>query len=386
MSNTVSVKPELFRWAIKRSGLTFADLSAKIPQLSAWQSGQKEPTMRQLEEFAKRTMTPLGYLFLSKPPVEKFAIPDFRTKTDHAPKQPSPNLIETLHDMQRRQEWMRDYLIEEGHDALAFVGSAKTSDPIVKVAAEIRRVLGLDDDWSEHCANWEDALRKLRDSMDEVGIMVATSGVVGLNNRRKLDPDEFRGFVLSDSHAPLVFVNGADTKSAQMFTLAHELAHVWLGKDGLFNLVNTMPGDDEAEKYCNRVAAEFLVPAEAMRANWPEVADSANPFDKLARTFKVSPIVIARRALDLRFIDQSRFFAFYRQKQLEWEKNKEKKETSGGNFYATQAVRLGRKFSSTVVRAVRADKLLYRSAYQLTGLSGQTFDSYATRILREPGA
>jgi Zn-dependent peptidase ImmA (M78 family) len=171
-----------------------------------------------------------------------------------------------------------------------------------------------------------------------------------------------------------------------MFTLAHELAHIRLGKDGLFNLVHMMPADYDVEKFCNRVAAEFLVPAEKMRSNWPDVKDSAHPFRTLASRFKVSPIVVARRALDLGLIDKSRFFSFYRQNQVEWEAKKELKPSSGGSFYATQNVRLGNTFSAAIVRAVRSDKLLYRHAYQLTGLHGKTFDSYAARVLEEPAA
>ncbi|HJZ93011.1 MAG TPA: ImmA/IrrE family metallo-endopeptidase [Gemmataceae bacterium] len=382
MRNTISVKPELIRWAIKRSGLAFADLAANVPHLADWQSGKKEPTLRQLEDFAKRTTTPLGYFFLSVPPVEKLAIPDFRTMDDSVPERPSPNLLDTLYDMQRRQHWMRDYLIEQGHEELPFVGSARMSRPIESVAVSIREALGLDGDWAEQCRSWEDALRKLRAAIEDIEIMVAASGVVGLNNTRALDPDEFRGFVLSDRHAPLIFVNAADSKSAQMFTLAHELAHVWVGKDGVFNLINTMPASDEVEEFCNHVAAEFLVPADNFRTHWPGVKDATNPFKKLAGSFKVSPIVVARRALDMDLIDRARFYAFYAQNQLEWRKNKETKESSGGNFYATQNIRLGRRFSLAVVQAAREGKLLYRDAYQLTGLRGKTFERYAAQVIQ----
>ena len=240
-------------------------------------------------------MTPFGYLFLDAPPVEDLNIPDFRTKDDRTPRQPSPNLIETLHDMRRRQHWMRDYLIEEGQDALPFVGAVRPPAQVKATAKRVREALGLEDTWAENCSSWEEALRTLRDAAEDIGILVATTGVVGLNNGRSLDLDEFRGFVLCDPYAPLVFVNGNDSKSAQMFTLAHELAHIWLGKDGLFNLVNTMPAGSELEKLCNQVAAEFLVPADKLRTRWSEVEGSANVFRRLATIFRVSPVVTARR-------------------------------------------------------------------------------------------
>jgi Zn-dependent peptidase ImmA (M78 family) len=199
---------------------------------------------------------------------------------------------------------------------------------------------------------------------------------VGNNNRRKLEPEEFRGFILPDEYAPLIFVNGADGKAAQMFTLAHELGHLWLGRGGVFNLIALQPVEDEVEKFCNRIAAEFLIPAAELRASWTEAAQTEEPFQTLAQRFKVSPVVGARRALDLGLISPSDFSEFYRHYQ-EDERRQAASRPSGGDFYATQEARLGRRFGEAVIRAAREGRLLYREAYQLTGLFGQTFDRFA---------
>jgi Zn-dependent peptidase ImmA (M78 family) len=377
MPVTIAVRPELIRWAIRRSGLSADDLS-QFP-LDEWQNGVKQPTVKQLERFAKRTMTPLGFLFLPKPPVERLPIPDFRTVGDKPIDRPSPNLIDTIHDMQRRQLWMREYLIEQGYERLAFEGSLSTEASVKEAAQAIRETLHLAVDWAERETTWEEALRVLRRRIDDAGVLVAVSGIVGNNTRRKLDPQEFRGFVLADHVAPLVFVNGADSKSAQMFTLAHELVHVWLGKDGLFNLIEMRPHNDDVERFCNRVAAEFLVPSEKLSHVWPEARQASEPFERIARTFKVSPLVVARRALDLKFITGDEFFSFYHQ-YLEKIERLEREKPSGGNFYRNVDVRLGRRFALAVIHAAREGTLLYRDAYQLTGLYGQTFDKYALRM------
>jgi Zn-dependent peptidase ImmA (M78 family) len=387
MASTVAVKPDVIRWAVERSGLPFEDLAGKFPHLNAWQAGEREPTLKQLEAFARRTMTPLGYLFLPEPPMENLPLPDFRTKDDKPVGRASPNLLDTVHEMQRRQQWMRDHLIEQGQEELLFVGSAKEHDSIKMLAIQVRERLGLEANWTEECSNWEEALRKLREAMEEIGILVSTSSVVALNNTRKLDPEEFRGFVLCDRHAPLIFVNGADAKSAQMFTLAHELAHIWLGRDGIFNLVNLMPAGDDTERFCNQVAAEFLIPADKLKARWPQAKGSEKPFRTLSYWFKVSPLVAARRALDLGLVSRGRFFAFYRQQLSEWrtQRAKAKEKASGGDFYATQSVRLGRRFASAVLQAVRAGQLLYHDAFQMTGLKGATFDRFAARLTAQKG-
>jgi Zn-dependent peptidase ImmA (M78 family) len=114
--------------------------------------------------------------------------------------------------------------------------------------------------------------RAIGRATDGSGILVVMNGVVGNNTRRKLDPQEFRGFVLCDRHAPLILINGADFKSAQMFTLAHELAHGWVNRDALFNLPDLDPGSSEVERFCNRGAAEVLIPTRELETVWPEVA------------------------------------------------------------------------------------------------------------------
>jgi Zn-dependent peptidase ImmA (M78 family) len=278
--------------------------------------------------------------------------------------------------MQRRQDWMRDYLAEEGQPPLPYVGSVSLEDRPEQAARHMRDVLGMTSDWAARQRTWTEALLEFRRVVEGAGIIVAINGVVGNNVYRKLDPEEFRGFVLSDSLAPLIFVNGADAKSAQMFTLAHEAAHLWLGRGGVFNLEALQPSNNEVEKFCNRVAAELLIPARDLQPAWAQARQTLEPYQTLARRFKVSPVVAARRALDLGFIDREEFFEFYSQYQQD-ERRQAAGRPGGGDFYATQEVRVGRLFGEAVIRAAKEGRLLYRDAYRLTGLFGQTFDRFA---------
>jgi Zn-dependent peptidase ImmA (M78 family) len=383
--STVSVNPKLIRWAMDRSGLTVDDLIERFPKLQQWQKGEKQPTLRQLEAFARKTLTPLGYLFLSSPPEEKLPIPDCRTVGDTPIKRPSPNLLETLQVMQRRQRWMSDFLIEQGQKPLPFIASVKQPGSVKALSNRIRSTLNLTRTRVRAHSTWTDALNAFRDAAEDAGILVVINGIVGNNTSRKLDPQEFRGFVLPDEYAPLIFLNGADAKSAQMFTMAHELAHLWMGRGGLFNLIDMMPANDETEKFCNRVAAEFLIPGNDLKNRWTDARDTTDPFATIARWFKVSPLVAARRALDLRLITRDDFFVFYNRYQEE-ERSEAATRKPGGDFYHNQNVRVGKRFAYAVVRAAREGRLLYRDAYQLTGLNGKTFDRYAktlTKRMRE---
>ena len=373
------MKPAVVRWARERSGKDMSDLAKRFPKLPQWEGGEAQPTFKQLERFAKATLTPFGALFLEEPPDDKLPVDDFRTLKGQQPARPSAALMTTVQQMQRRQEWMREYLIEAGEEPLAFVRTVTLASSRVDAANNIRRTLGVDDGWASTHSTWSAALVGLRRAVEEIGVLVVVNGVVENNTRQKLDPEEFRGFVLCDDYAPLIFINGADFTSAQMFTLAHELAHLWLGTDGVFNLVDLQPYDDDVERFCNEVAAEVLIPGDELDGCWPSVAKSAEPFQALARRFKVSPLVAARRVLDRKLMARDDFYEFLGRYTAD-ERRRSAQQSSGGNFYNAQRGRVGRRFGSAVIRAAREGRLLYRDAYRLTGLHGRSFDQFAQTL------
>lgn len=376
----VVISKEVLRWALERSHLAVDDLQNDFPKIEQWITGEVQPTFKQLKSLAKKTMTPLGFLFLNKPPTDRLPFPLFRTHGDEFTSTPSPELLRTVQMMQQRQIWMRDYLIEEGHSKVSFVNSALLKEDVAGIAQRIRQALHLEEGWSALEPNWTEALRALRVAMEEAGIMVVFNGVVGNNNHRKLDPSEFRGFVLVDDYAPLIFVNGSDSKAAQMFTLAHEVAHVFIGSSAAFDLREMQPANDPTEQVCNKIAAEFLIPENNLRSLWYAFKNDSEPFQKIARKYKVSVLVAARRALDIALIDKNTFFEFYRDYINDERRQATAHRKSGGDFHKTQNVRVGQRFASTVLRAVKEGRLLYTEAYKLTDLYGATFDRYTSSI------
>ena len=371
----VPVEPELLRWARQRAGMGQDDLAAKFNKLSEWESGETHPTLKQLEAFAHKVHVPVGYLFLREPPEERLPITDFRTVEDAAKAKASPELIDTLYAMQRRQAWLRQHLVENDAEPLMFSASARLEDDPDAVGREMRRALGLEEGWAAGISTWQDAVSELRRMIEKLGVMAVINGVVGNNTYRKLNVAEFRGFALTDRYAPLIFVNGADAKSAQMFTLAHELAHIWLGEAGLSGFEKLLPGGTDVENWCNRAAAELLVPSREFHKRWMEVRRVGQPFEGAARSFKVSPVVAARRAMDLKLIGRSTFFDFY-EDYINREHRGGTKST-GGDFYNNQNVRVGKLFAVHVVRAAMEGQIGFKEAYQLTGLRGGTFQKYA---------
>ena len=147
---------------------------------------------------------------------------------------------------------------------------------IPRVASEIRQTLHFDIGERGQARTWMDALRLFVDLAEKIGILVMVSGVVGSNNKRTLEPEEFRGFTLVDNLAPLIFINARDTKAAQMFTLAHELAHIWVGESGVSDTQAVEKPDEQTERWCNQVAAELLVPLADLQNNYLRGKSTAN--------------------------------------------------------------------------------------------------------------
>lgn len=368
----VTVKSELLRWARERAGLTVSDLQKKFPRLMHWESGEASPTLKQLESYANATHAPIGFLFLDKPPDEPLPIPDFRTKANNLIAAPSPDLRDTIYQCQLRQEWFRDYALSVGAYQLAFVGSRTTASSVTKTAEEIRELLNFDLQERAECSTWTDALRLFISQAERVGILVMCSGVVMNNNTRKLNPDEFRGFALSDTLAPLIFINGADSKSAQMFTLAHEIAHIWLGKTALSDTTVASSGQNAVETWCNQVAAEVLAPLSAVRRSLKQDEDLDRQVSRLARQFKVSTLVVLQR---LRDAGQLSWDAFGQAYEAECKKiNELPKRSGGGDFYLTTAARYSKRFSRALIESTLEGRTLYRDAYRLLGISkSETF-------------
>lgn len=362
----VALKPELLRWARERAGLDLRALTDRFPQLPAWESDTARPTLRQVENFAKATRTPVGYLFLSKPPVERIPLPDFRAGTNVFREHPSPDLLETVYVCQQRQEWYRDYARSAGEEPLPFAGSVRLTSEVEMAALSIRHALRFDLEERRQMPTWTDALRQFISQADALGVLVMCSGVVLNNNRRHLDPEEFRGFAMADELAPLVFINGADTKAAQMFTLAHELAHVWLGQSALSDAQASLVPEDKAERWCNQVAAELLVPLSVLRADFQRRADLREEMNRLARRFKVSTLVILRRIHDAGGLSREQLWRAYDEEVERWCAIPRQK---GGDFHLTQAARVSKRFARALVVSTLEGQTLHRDAFRLLGFS-----------------
>lgn len=370
-----NINSNLIEWAITRAGFKLEEFFVKNPRVEEWVKGNKYPTIKQLEDFTHKVHVPFGYLFLNEPPQEELNIPFFRTGKGDV-KKVSLNIYHTVQILQERQSWLNDYLTESGYDDLSFVGSFQENDDYKEIVKDIRETLKLREGWAEEFKTWEETLDYLTKKIEEIGIIVTFNGVVGNNTRRKIEVEECRGFVLVNNKAPFLFINSADAKAAQMFTLIHEIAHIWLGESAGFDNDNMLPADNPVEKLCDKVAAEFLVPEIYFRELWKTTQN----FRTLSKNLKVSPIVTARRALDLKLITKAEFFQFYNS-YIENFQLKKENPAPGGNFYATARKRVSLRFANYVNNAVKENNLLYRDAYRLTNLRGNTYEKFVNEYL-----
>ena len=365
--NTVAASIPVLRWAAGRAWLTDATLERRFRKWPLWLSGEAQPTLRQLEDFAQLTHTPIGYFFLPEPPELQLPVPDFRTLRDETLIEPSSALLDTLFLCQQRQDWFRDYARMHGMPRLGFVGSVTLAERPEEVAESMRQALSLSLAERQQLPTWTEALRQLIVKTEETGVLVMASSVVGSNSHRKLEVSEFRGFALADDLAPLVFLNGSDSKAAQMFTLAHELAHVWLGTSGISDPSAGQVPEQQIERWCNRVAAELLLPLDALRAAYDSEASVPGEMQRLARLFKVSTLVALRRLFDAGFIDEATLWQYFRA-EVERIKALDRDGSGGGDFYRTLGARTGKLFARAVLASTLEGQTLFQDAFRMLGV------------------
>lgn len=370
----IDVKPEILTWAYQRAGYDKERAIAAFPKtksnpadLEAWLSHKDKPSVSQLQRFATKFLVPFGYLFLDTPPDESIPFPMFRGKG--LSKHFDLNVYDTILYIQRRQNWLEEYLNNNEIDTCQLVNTIHLTTPIGKAVSILRDELHLAPDWAFGHKESEKAVNELAQQLEQAGIFLVFNGVVGNNTHRKVEVSECRGFALFSETAPYIFVNNADSKTAQMFTLIHEAAHIMLGEsaghagEGLFD-------QDKTESYCNKVAAEFLVPADMLQSVWMGDIEAA------AEKFKVSEIVIARRAHDVGLMSHNGYRAFC---NGYYERPITKKKGGGGNFFNASKKRVGLSFAVHVRNAVNSRQLSYTEAYRLTGLYGKSYQKFMTQ-------
>lgn len=366
-----NIRPNMLTWAIQRAGHNVDAYLDENDKVRSWVEGEKHPTARQLEDFASKMYVPYGYLFLSTPPVETMPIPLFRGSSSST--NMNLNVYETVQTMQYRQEWAEEYIQEQlDAEELQFVASLSLDDGVECAVAKIRELLELDETWAFGERNSASAVNKITQQLESLGIIISFNGIVGNNTHRKLSVEECRGFTLVSKTAPFIFINNDDSKNAQLFTLIHEFSHLLLGVSAGFGGIEDH--NDDCERFCDSVAANFLVPRMLFISQWNATERS---IDKCAKKFKVSSLVIARRAYALELLSSQEYHEFYINYRARWILLT-KPQSKSGNFYRIAAKRIGKLFGLYVNTAVRSGYLLHLDAYRLTGLHGTSFDKVIT--------
>lgn len=364
----IQINPEVVKWARTRAGFSVEYLKGKFPRYPDWESGAGKITLPQLRKLAKATYLSEGALLLNRPLKEDFMMEEFRTVKSQAISKPSVHLLDVLALCRKRQDWYREYVTDGGYKELPFVGSASPESDPAAVAGKIREAINFDLEDRGKPLSEADYLKNLIDKVENAGIMVMVSSIVGSSNLRKLDTGEFRGFAISDKFAPLIFINGADYTPAQIFTLCHELAHIWLGKSGFVDKSISDRPTGGLETICNKIAAEILVPASDLE----HTAITGDNIEKILRDlkkrYKVSNMVLLRRLKDINAISADQFNDLYaievsrfRSKKAADEGNKK----GGGNFYRSLIKRSSRKFTWSLVSDTLYGGTLYYDAADL---------------------
>ena len=359
-----NINTHMLTWARERSGIPVSEFAHKYgvseEKLLAWEAGEQPLTFRQAMQFAEKAYVPFGYLFLTEAPEEVLPIPDLRTLEGRGVTRPSAELLDLIKLMLQRQEWYRDYLKQHFAEPNPHVGRFSANHSVTDIVTDMRFQLGVKD--HPRRGKWDDYYRDLTQRIEALGILVMRQGNLG-HHTRPLRVEEFRGFAIVDDYAPIIFVNHGDALGARLFTLIHELCHIWIGQSGISDgNTNT---HRQQEVLCNAVAAEFLVPEREFSSLWQhDFAHWQENLPLLEAHFHVSTWALARRALTLNFISQGQYSRYIADQQAKYEAN----QGSGGpTYYKAKKAQISQRFSKAVVSEALSGQLMLREASDLLG-------------------
>ncbi len=378
------ISPQILKWAIRRKDISEFDLAHKVKvkpqQIQDWGDGFSYPTFNQAKQIARNLNIPFGCLFMSGIPDDKIPIPDLR-RIDIIENHPiSTDFIDVLNNVLRKQYWYKQNLIQEGNENLQFVGKYTIDADVKKVAQDISLQFGINKELRYNVTSWQAYLKNLVEIAEDKGIIILRSGIVNSNTHRSLNVDEFRGFAMSDPIAPFVFINSKDSIAGRIFTLAHEIVHVFIGESGISNIrveEIDLRYEQKIEVFCDSVASELLVPENEFISEWQDSrAIEENLYD-LVRCFRVSSIVVLRKALSLELINREDFFENYHK---EVAKQKRGNEKSGGDFYKSFISRNSYTLTYAIINATLEGRLLFRDASQLLNVKVKTLEKVTEKI------
>ena len=371
------INPNILTWARDRAQLSVDALAQKLnvkeEKIEAWERGENHPTFKQAQSFAEKTHIPFGYLYLADPPEEILPLPDLRTIGGQQPGRPSAELIDMIHIVMRRQQWFIEYLKDQGDARNHHVGRFNMQSPVNTIVNDMRQVLGVPA--RPDRGTWEEYFKLLIERIESAGILVMRQSDLG-HYTRPLSTAEFRGFALFDRTAPVIFINQADAPSARMFTLVHELAHIWIGKSGISDAHPATQRQEEIQ--CNAIAAEFLVPQAEFEQSWKELPNWRENVAPLEAHFHVSKWVIARRALTLRKITSQQYQAYINELN-DLYRNREKAK-GGPNYYLTKKAQVSERFSKALVSEALSGRVLLKEAGQLLGMKPHNISKFAMEL------
>ncbi|MFM7878249.1 MAG: ImmA/IrrE family metallo-endopeptidase [Microcystis panniformis] len=349
------VNPKIIQWARERARYSLESVAVKFKKdvsvIEKWESGEDFPTYSQLEKLAEIYKRPLALFFFPEPPIEAEEKQEFRTLPDFEIENLAADTIYALRQAKAMQLSLQEINngINPSTKKIFQDIAVSSSDDLRKLAEQIRKYLNVT---LEEQLTWNDqetALKKWRSAVEEAGIFIF---------KRSFKQREISGFCLIDIEFPIIYLNNSTEKARQIFTIFHELAHILLQTNGITKsddrYINSLQGENKyIEIFCNKFAAEFLLPnhvfSEIIRETIVNVNDNDKIISKISSDYKVSREVVLRKLLDNNLISQKE----YTLKVREWYseqvgKSQDKNKKSGGDYYANQATYLGENYLKLV--------------------------------------
>ncbi|MDR1227408.1 MAG: ImmA/IrrE family metallo-endopeptidase [Azoarcus sp.] len=382
------VQPALFLWARTSVGLGIDDvaqmLKRKPEEIEAWERGDAAPSYAQLEKLAYQIYKrPLALFFLPEPPQEELPQREFRTLPDTDMRSLARDTYLHIRKAHAYQLALKDIFDSRNPSHRRILEQIYLSPKrdVQEQAQEIRSVLKIEMVRQTGWRNDETALKEWRKAVEEAGIFVFKS---------HFKQEEISGFCLTDGQFPLIYLNNHTTKTRQIFSLMHELAHLLIRVNGLskfeFSYIERLARPErELEIFCNAVAAEVLMPAEDFRQqaiSAPTNLENASDefFTAIASRYGVSREAVLRRFLDQKRVGRQ----FYEQKAKYWAK--QKKKTGGGNWYLNQGAYISDRFAKEVVSRHYRQQISLEQAADFLGIKPRNYATLEEQILRGAGA